>query len=280
MADDDDLLDTRLSQCEWVRRWLLVVILGVLQLTWAVMMGLAAIFKIVEYGFYQYIRHYTNWSWTLQALFYFATMGAPFILVGLVSPYGPIGRFTRAVIVLGFLPLNGIVWSVLVLVSVLLGTKSPFLTDVFAQLDPAIVMLGNDLYHFWPTVVILIYYIVYNKVIHFAINALYAHQRLLESAFRLVVFIAYEAFLGTAISLVTYGLIFDPHEVYKSNLSTAEGATVVLITLCSVNLVPLLIVVAIYNVGTRMAYPYEWLFINEKDAETYTKMHSGSIKNI
>jgi hypothetical protein len=287
-SDDDNLDDPELTQaeklftdCEFMRRYIMALLFTILQVIWATWMAAAAMLKIIEYGMYQYVMHYTNWSWTLQIFFYFGSLAVPFILAGLIHPESRLGQFTQLVVIIGFLPLNGVLWGVMVLVNALLGTNSPFLTNVFTQLTPSIVMLGNELFHVWPVLVILIYYIVYRKFIHYSYNSVYASCALLDCAWRLVIFLFYEGFFGTVLSAFTYGIIFDPCIVYSSNLPISVGIGIGLVTLVFVNLVPLLIVVAIYNVGSRTKYPYLWLLLNENDPDTWVRMHmGGQIKDL
>ena len=281
-SSSDELTPTErlFTDCEWMRRWVLAIMLASLQVMWATLMAAGAVLKIIEYGMHAYVRHYTNWSWTLQILFYYGSIATPFILAGLIHPNSRLGYATQVVLVVGFLPLNGVVWSVMGLVSVLLGTNSPFLTNVFTELAPSIVMLGNDLYHVWPVIGILIFYIVYNKFVHFSINGVYAHGAILGNAWLLMLFLLYEAFVGSLASMASYGLIFNPQEVYQTDVPIGVGVGVVLLILAGVSLVPLLVIVAIYNVGNRVAYPYEWLLLNEKDPETWIRMHAGSVKMV
>src|SRR5690349_17523236 len=70
-----------------------------LQALWVLGLTAAAIAKIATDGFHSYVSHFTNWSWTLQIVFYGATLIYPFWLRGGV-----------AVIQLLFFLLSGVVW--------------------------------------------------------------------------------------------------------------------------------------------------------------------------
>lgn len=260
------------------RRLALALLLGVAQIVWATWMTAAAVVKIAEYGGHEFVRHYTNWSWALQALFYFATAPVPFVLVGVIDADSTVGNFVLNVLVIGFLPLHGVVWFVLTLVSLLLATKAELFNDVLAEIAPTWVMLGDSVYHFWPVVGLLLYYIAYRRVIYVALNRVYARQRLYESAPRLSVFLLYEAFAGSLFSLAVYSLLFDPQSVYKTDLAFGLGLATVLGTLALVNALPLLIVLGIHRVGRRTEYPPGWLRLDDADPEVWARMDTQTSK--
>lgn len=249
------------------RRWALAVIEFGAQFFVFLLLAAFAFGKIVEFGFFAYIQHFTNWSWSLQIFFYFSTLAAPFISVGLIRHDSAIGRFTLFIIVALFFAVNGIVWVVVVVVSVLLGTNSPFLTDIFEKLPPTIVMLGNDVFHFWPLVFILVYYIMYHRLIYFAINRALNGTNVLRSPSRTLVFIIYEAYFFTGSFLFAYSLLFDPHEVYKTDVWTGGGILVAFATLTFFNLVPLMVILQLHRVGKDVPYSSHFLIHNEYDPE-------------
>ena len=252
-------------------RWGLALVLATLQVIWACWMAAAAVVKIAEYGGHEYVRHYTNWSWTLQALFYFATAPIAFVLVGVVDAHSVLGEFVLGILVVGFLPLHGIVWFVLTLVSLLLATKAELFADVLAELAPTWVMLGDSVYHFWPVLALLLYYTAYRRVIYVALNRVYARQVLYSSPVRLTIFVLYQSFAGSLFSLAAYSLIFDPQAVYKTDVPFGFGLATVLGTLAAVNALPLLIVLAIHRVGRRVEYPPGWLKIDDSDPEIWVR---------
>lgn len=272
-----DANDARLSRAG---RWMLALLLGSVQIAWASWMLAAAALKIAEYGAYEFVRHYTNWSWLLQTAFYFASAGAPFLLAGLVDVNSCLGDLTLTVIGLAFLPLNGIVWSVLVLVSVMLATKAELFADVLKELAPTWVMLGDSIYHFWPVLAIVLYFIAYRKVVYVALNRIFARQRLYSSAFRLTLFLLYESFAGTALSFAIYGLLFNPQKVYKTDLPAGLGVLVVLLTLQVINALPLLVVLFVYKIGRRVEYPPDWLQTNESDPELWVRARDQPMKTV
>jgi len=215
---------------DWRRRYVLAGLLFFAHIAWPTLMLSFAVAKTWRFGVVSYVSHFTNWSWTLQILFFYGTALAPFVSTGFIAPDSAAGAWTRTVIVLGLWPLIGIVFSVMYAVSYLLGTGSHFLSDIFVKYPPEIVFIGNDLVHFWPIVTLLIFFIVYNKLVAFAFNDVLARRRLVRSAVRFTAFIVYQAYAGAGIAVAIYALLFDPRIVYKTNQTIAEGTLVLAIS--------------------------------------------------
>jgi hypothetical protein len=238
------------QKIDWVLRAqrLRAALLFVIHGGWVVLMLCSIVLKVAEHGVASYVRYFTNWSWTLQALFYASTLGAPLLEHGALATSGAIANSTRAIVALGFFPLNGIVFVVMFVVTVLLGTNSPFLADFIDDLPLPIVLIGNDLFHFWPIVNHLLYAVAYPTVIRTAHAQWLPHggDRGINVARRLY-YIIYQAFIGSAVPLGIYAAIFDPRIVYETSLSLASGLAVVFLALVVFNLVPV-----IYSVPLRV----------------------------
>lgn len=218
------------------------------QLGWATLMLAAAVFKIAESGVNSYVRHYTNWSWTLQLLFYYASAPAPLLVA--LRKHGAWRNVTLAVVAFAFLPLNGVVWVVASVVNLLLASGHSFIDEYFEQHAPSLVVLGNDVYHLFPLVALLLYLVFNARVVFFALNQLLAGERR--------GFFLYLAYGGTLISLLTYLALFDPHVVYSTDLPFAAGGLFALLVLTLVNAIPLAIAVLYWRLGAR-ALADEWL---------------------
>jgi len=250
---------------DWRRRYVLAGLLFFAHIAWPTLMLSFAVAKTWRFGVVSYVSHFTNWSWTLQILFFYGTALAPFVSTGFIAPDSAAGAWTRTVIVLGLWPLIGIVFSVMYAVSYLLGTGSHFLSDIFVKYPPEIVFIGNDLVHFWPIVTLLIFFIVYNKLVAFAFNDVLARRRLVRSAVRFTAFIVYQAYAGAGIAVAIYALLFDPRIVYKTNQTIAEGTLVLAISLTFAAPLPLLLFLWL-GVASTARYSRAWLVRNEYDA--------------
>lgn len=218
------------------------------QLGWATLMLAAAAFKIAESGVNSYVRHYTNWSWTLQLLFYYASAPAP-LLVALRDRSGWRDA-ALAVVAFGLLPLNGVVWVVASVVNVLLASGHSFIDSYFVEHAPSLVVLGNDVYHLFPLVALLLYVVFNARIAFYAVNELLVAERR--------GFFLYLAYGGTLISLLTYLALFDPHEVYSTDLPFAFGGAFALLVLTLVTALPLAVAVVYWRLGER-ALGAAWL---------------------
>ena len=253
---------------------LLAFLFASAQLVWACWMLASTVFKIGEYGINEFVQHYTNWSWTLQNLFYFATIGAPFLRFGVADVDGCFADATFFVIAMGFLPLHGVVWAVLVIVSVMLATEAKLFSDILEEVPATWVMLGDSIYHFWPVLVLLLFAIVYWKLIFVAYNRVFVRRRLYDSRRRLCMFLLFQSFVGTAVSLTIYGILFDPRQVYKTELPIGLGIGVVVLTLQLTNALPLLIVLFVHKVARRVEYPSAWLSQNDADPMLWQQLQA------
>lgn len=249
----------------WCKSLLLSAFVFVAHATWTIVLLSGAIGKIINHGFFNYFRHYTNWSWTFQLLFFAATLPAPFVQTGLVRAHGALGSLTRTVIVLGLFPLFGVVTTVMALVFVLLGTMSDFITDIFQVMAPQIVIIGNDLFHMIPFVALLLFWLFYYKLVFYSLNHVAARYGVARDAVRLTLWIAYEGFFGAAVSLAFYSLLFDAREVYETDIPFITGAALAVFIILFSSGLSFLIVAALVGVVSERAYPQRWLTENNND---------------
>jgi len=191
--------------------WLLVF-----QLLWIVFTVAAATEKIEHNTFHDYIRHFTNWSWSLQILFYALTW------LGFLWP-----DFLYSVIVIFFFITWGTIWVVAILVQCLILTDSNFIMQYVRQYSAGLVIFGNDLYHLFPVVVILIFAFVLKQEIHNAFRWAYADIR--EPGWLIALGVL--QIFSPIILLLLYISIFDPMKVYNAKISPGQGAFVALATL-------------------------------------------------
>jgi len=104
-----------------------------------------------------------------------------------------------------------------------LGTDSPFLTNVFAEIPATVVMIGNDLYHFVPCWWCFLFYLVHSKFVHFSINSVYAHHYLLDNAWKLMLFLVYEAFFGSLASMIILRVSLRPQGCLFNHTTNTAG---------------------------------------------------------
>lgn len=257
MADAAELAELRTER--WYRNLLLAVLKFTLHAVWTIVILSAAVGKLINHGFFNYVRHYTNWSWTLQLLFFAATLAAPFIQHGFISHKSALGSFTQTVLVLGFFPLFGVVTTVMALVNVLLGSMSDFITDIFAVMPAQIVIIGNDLFHNWPFTNMLIFAFAYHRLLYHSLNRVAAHFGVAYDALRLTLWFAYEGFFGTILSLLLYALLFDPRQVYETDIPFETGGALAAFLVLFSSGFFFLVTAALVGVVSKRAYPDNWL---------------------
>ena len=260
-----------IQEDDYWRRVVLAALSFAAQAIYFFLMAAAAIAKIFEFGVHPYIMHYTNWSWTFQLLFYGTTLAATFVQQGFVHPHSALGSFTRTIIVLAFFPLLGVVVVVATLVWVLLGTNSPFITDIFDRVPAQIVIIGNDVFHVIPVLAIVIYFVVLRKIILYSLNSVAAEYGLTRNPCQLLTFLAYEGFFGTALSLGSYALIFDAQEVYQTEIETFYGIILSAVTLAFSSFLAIVIVAALLRVVSSVHYPLGWLVRNDSDPRQFER---------
>lgn len=165
-------------------------------LVWFLVITAMAIAKLVEFGFAEYIQHFTNWTWTLSCIFYGGTLCfslSPYTREFLASPeFDPKDAITTTRVVwpddrhtlcnvrcaatwiaIFLLPLIGLTFFVALAVFVLLLVDPTFVTDLFAQLGPGVVMVANDVYHVVPCLALLFFVSINHHLVWYALNRTY-----------------------------------------------------------------------------------------------------------
>lgn len=247
------------------RRWSLAVLEGAAQTALFAVFLYTIVGKIWNDGWMPFCMHMTNWSWTLQTLFYGATLAAPFVQQGLIADDSALGLFTQAIIVLFFFPLNGIVFVVVIVISVIIADDSEFVTALLNDWPPGLVLIGNDVFHFWPLIFVILFYIIYQQLIFYALNRVLNRFGIIASGWRLTLFILFEAYFLSGAAFTIYSLIFNPHVVYKTTIPTVDGIVVTAVTLTIFNLIFILVVLGLLRVGYPVAYTRTYLLTNFAD---------------
>lgn len=224
-----------------------------------------AVGKIHEFGMSGHWEHFTNWAWTAEGLFFLFTLPAGAVQYGLIRHDSFLGSLTKFVIVVAFVPLYGTASVVSVVVSVLLVTGSPFLTDIFLRIPASLVMLGQDVFHVWPVMFFILFFLIFKPLIYFAHNRVLTHFGVLLSPLRTTAYILYQVYIGSAAFLASYSSVHDPHEVYKTTVWTMWGVAVGFLTLTTGSLIPMLVTLGLLRVGSRTPYATRWLLQNHSD---------------
>lgn len=248
---------------EFNRRAAIVFVEATAQLVLGLFFVAAIVQKIAVHGdVFGFVEQFTNWSWTLQAFTYLITLGVPFVQWGLVRVDSPLGRFTEVVTVLLFFATLGLTFVVVIAISIIFALNPTFLNDLLIGTPATLIVLGNDIYHVWTVVFILIYYIAYRRYIWYCLNRLLNRNGVLAGAWRQAFVIVYLVYLEPGFALLIYSWINDPHVVYRTNIPDAVGILIVLVTLTGSVLVGMLIVLYGYGVA-YVVLDVWWLLRNE-----------------
>lgn len=242
-------------------RVILASLLTLIQFAVVSLMIGAAVMKIVEFGVLDYVQHYTNWSWTLQTLFYLGTLPAPLIVALEIDDWRL--DVMAGFIAVTFVPLWGIVSAVLLLVILMLISGSRLL-ETFATVIPiSDIVLGNEVFHFFTVLLLLTWAVVNHRRVYYSLNQLFAHPTVRQNRSVFVALVLYQMFLGAIITQLFYASIFDPHAVYDTDIDTVLG---VLCGLASLTLAtsPLLFFLFAFYLG---AAPLRKRFLIESEFE-------------
>lgn len=235
-------------------------VVAALGLTWALVILGSALAKFngfeteEETGAEMFLEHWTNWVWLWQGLFYLATV--PFIV-----PAAP-GRWCDvqcAGWIAGccFLPLLAAVVFVAVAVLLLLMSDPEFITDLFAAMGAGVVIIGNDVFHWWPVLAITLFGAVHGHLIWYGLNRWFRPLHAIDDATgrRIALCCAtwYQVGGGLLLVAVVYLLVLwaafgkTVGEVYGTELPVWLGLGLILTVALLVAGTPLLILVLCYG---------------------------------
>jgi hypothetical protein len=177
-----------------------------------------------------YVRHFTNWAWTLHTVYFTITLLSNTLFIQL--------RYLNSFMISFFyFGLQGIAWSVAVLVYVFIGINAEFIEQYMKSFggntSDSTVLLGNAFYHGFPVLFYLLYSIAYQKDIWLAM-----HWELNEypaSLLGRVFFAIYNIYLIPVLYYGSYLLFFDPKDVYNIDTPWWVGLLVVVGTITLVS---------------------------------------------
>lgn len=248
------------------RRTAIVFVEVLAQLGIALFFIAAIVEKItVQWDWWGFIEQFTNWSWTLQTLTYLLTLGVPFIEQGLVRYDSPLGSYTEVVTLLLFFATLDLTFVVVVAISIIFATDPTFLNDLLLGLPATLIVLGNDVYHVWTVVFILIFYIAHWPYIWFILNRRLNPNGVIGSAWRHAFVIFYLVFVAPGLALLIYCFNFDPHVTYRTKISDGVGIAIVLATLLVTSFVGTMLV--LYGEGVALVVLDPWWLLHVRMLE-------------
>lgn len=115
----------------------------IISLGWFFFMLSSFVHSIADGDLETFVSHFTNWSWTIQMVFYY------FLNIGFLFS----DRLLDCVVSVFFIPVWGMSWIVAILVLLLELRNGNFVLDSVIYHKSGLVFFGNDLYHFIPPVI-------------------------------------------------------------------------------------------------------------------------------
>jgi len=194
------------------------VVLAVAQTVLVIVMTAAAVGKIVEFGWHDFVRHFTNWAWTAQALFYGFTLPAAF------RP-----GWAAAVVGVALLPLVTIVVTVWLGSSLLLVHDDGFVTDLFEMWPPGVVMVGNDVFHVLPVIVLLAYIFLQRHLVAYGLRRTGTGILYGTGPIYFFAWTVFQAVGAPLLVAAAYRVFFDPNTEYDTSLSETAAVGLLLI---------------------------------------------------
>lgn len=225
----------------------LAIVVTFIKATLVAAMVAAAVYKIWTDGVLEYVQHYTNWSWTLQILYYLGTLPGPLVVALELDgwPLRLVSRFNA----LFFVPLWGILSSVLIMVAVMLLTGAEFLEHFALVIPLPFLVLGNEIFHFLVLLFFIADTIVDYRIKYWSLNDLFAEPAVHRNPALYWALVAYETVLASLTTMLWYLVFFDPQQVYSSTLNLLVGGVVVLATL-GLSTLPLYLFLFFFDLGS------------------------------
>jgi hypothetical protein len=239
---------------------------------------IALLTKAATLGLGTFFEHFTNWMLLLLDVFFAAT--TLYVLPACLP-------FAAGSVCVCLLPLNTIIWSVLVGVVIMLleDDDDNFLTDIFDEYGAGNAVVGNDALHIGPIIALIFFVLLQQRLVYYALQLYAADARMWLCGYccdardiasvrgyidpkrgmransfaycmrvwHLVAFFVYQTWLGAYVVVFGYLLVADPQEVYSPRIST--GAAVALVALVALLFtgIPLALHMACYGLGDGFA---------------------------
>lgn len=212
-----------------------------------------------------YVAHFTNWSWTLQIVFYALTLTAA---APVCVP------FAACVVAWLFLPLVAIVANVVVLVWLVLSVDdSNFLTDFFAQIRPGFVMIGNDWFHLIPAGLLLLYAIAWSALVYYSLYRFFAAPLVRDHERCRFVAVAYQIWGFFALVAIYFAVLAalgtNVNEVYGTELNVGAGLGIAAAVALVVNGSVLFVLARCHGLCTRRSPRQEALLRHRVTSTAY-----------
>lgn len=209
---------------------------------WTFVLWAAALVKIADSSFTEYIQFFTNWSWTIQLLFFTAD---------LLCYMDTSGRCHRILTGHPFWLVYSITWTVFWLVFLLLANNPDIFNDVAEEgdLSMSTVLLGDRLVHVLPPIAMSAF--MWHRWHGITHHVWWIRHTEVYSVVTVVLQVLLDVYLAPLLFSALYAAGYDPRAVYDVDpwvLAAGIGLTPLVLSLFSG--VP-------YAVASRHTYHYD-----------------------
>lgn len=232
-----------------------------LEFAFVSLMIAAAIVKTADFGLLEYWQHFTNWSYTLQIIFYLVMLPVPLMIAYEVedSTLDVLAGFAAVT----FVPLWGIVTTVLILVLAMLVVGSQLLEAFVGVVPVSDIVLGNEVFHFFTVFRLLTWATVNQRFVYYSLNQLFSHEIVHNSRRIFIGLLVYQMLIGPSIPLLVYMSVFDWQTVYQTTTNFLVGMAGVFVSLL-IATSPMLLFIFAFYLGSSSLKP-RWMEQSEFD---------------
>jgi len=185
---------------------------------WPVVIWGLLIGKLVNGGTHDFIKHFTNWNWSMNAIFFTTrTIGRlPWILTGRTT-HNRISLFANGCL---FWLTNGMSWLVFWLVLIMLADNPDILLEMAKEFGLGMILDLDRVFHVFPTVFLLIYWAMCGHEISWPLQVL-VYRGSFDGWRKITwVYFIFNVLFGGLLIMAIYFACFDISAVYGITTSS------------------------------------------------------------
>lgn len=180
---------------------------------WPVFIWTLLIGKLVKSGAHDFIIHFTNWNWAMNAIFFTVRLVGrlPHIISHKESPRNMISLYANGCL---FWITNGMAWLVFWLVLFMLGDNPWMLIEMATDLDLGIILDMERVFHVFPTLFLLIYWALHGDEIAWPLRVLVYRKSFDTFPSSAWAYFIFNVLFGGLLVMAIYFACFDMQSVY------------------------------------------------------------------
>ena len=188
-----------------------VFVFAFVNVVWLVVLWGVGIGKLVDSGFHDYFKHFTNWNWTLNSFYYFLEF------IRIIYSYNHKDKYKNILT----LYVDGFVfwltfsasWFVFWGVFVMFANSTVIVTEIEKKYTLGFILNMEKLFHVLPAIVILFYFFIKQQVFGWTLQVLVNKSRIayVSTWIYIIVIVC----LSGIIAVALYYSTFDISSVYQ-----------------------------------------------------------------